>query len=88
MRFTDGLICDLPGVTIIQFSADCPLILAIDPTKRVCGTAHASWRGTVTQITVELIWQMRAQFNIDPSKLLVGICPCAGADEYEVGEAA
>jgi hypothetical protein len=86
MKFVDGLICDFPNVPVMQFSADCPLILAIEPDRRVFGTAHASWRGTVTQIAAELVRMMRVEFGVDPARLRVAICPCAGAEEYEVGE--
>jgi copper oxidase (laccase) domain-containing protein len=61
------------------------LILAVDPERRAFGTAHASWRGTVTSIAAELIRQMIREFRSEPSHLMVGICPCAGAEEYEVG---
>ena len=85
VKFTDGLVCDLVDVPLIQFSADCPLILAVEPDRRVIGTAHASWRGTVASIAGELIRQMRQEFAVAPGDLFVGICPCAGPDEYEVG---
>jgi YfiH family protein len=86
IQFVDGLVCDLPDVPIMQFSADCPLIVAVDPRRRVFGTAHASWRGTVAHIAMELIEQLVANFKVRPHDLLVGIGPCAGPDEYEVGE--
>lgn len=86
IQFTDGLVCDLVNVPVMQFSADCPLILAVDPGRRVFGTAHASWRGTVASIASELIRQMRLCFQVNPADLVVGLCPCAGPEEYEVGE--
>lgn len=86
IKFVDGLICDLPDVPVIQFSADCPIVLVIDPRRRIFGTAHASWRGTVTHIVVELVSQMRREFAVNPAGLLAAICPCAGPDEYEVGD--
>ncbi|MEK6643496.1 MAG: polyphenol oxidase family protein [Planctomycetota bacterium] len=85
IKFTDGLVCNLPRVPLIQFSADCPLILAVDPRRRAVGTAHASWRGTVTQIATELIRQMQIEFAVNPPDLTVALCPCAGPVEYEVG---
>ena len=70
----------------MQFSADCPLVLLVEPDRRILGTAHASWRGSVAGITTELVRQLRTQFDVDSSKLVAAICPCAGPDEYEVGE--
>jgi len=86
IQFVDGLVCDLPDVPVMQFSADCPLILAVDPRRRVFGMAHASWRGTVAHIAMELVEQLTANFKVRPNDLLVGIGPCAGPDEYEVGD--
>lgn len=86
MKFVDGLICDLPDVPVMQFSADCPLVLVVDPRRRAFGTAHSSWRGTVTHIVVEMIERMRREFGIDPARCTAAICPCAGPDRYEVGE--
>lgn len=84
--FTDGLICDLAGVPVMQFSADCPIVVLVDSERRVFGTAHASWRGTVAGISAELIRQMQREFGLDPAGLVGAICPCAGPGEYEVGE--
>jgi YfiH family protein len=86
IRHCDGLVCDLPGVALTQFSADCPIIVVVEPRRRILGTAHASWRGTVAGIASELIRQLRREFKVDPADLLGGICPCAGPDEYEVGD--
>ncbi|MFO0971937.1 MAG: polyphenol oxidase family protein [Phycisphaerae bacterium] len=86
LRFVDGLVCDLPGVPLLQLSADCPLILVVDPRRRAFGTAHASWRGTVGRIAEQLVAQMVREFDSRPAELWAGLCPCAGADRYEVGE--
>ncbi len=86
IRFVDGLVCHLPGVALMQFSADCPLILFVEPSRRILATAHASWRCTVCGIVEEVVRQLRGCFEIDPAKLHVGISPCAGPERYEVGE--
>ncbi|MFQ5422496.1 MAG: polyphenol oxidase family protein [Phycisphaerae bacterium] len=86
VRFVDGLVCDRPGVPVLQLSADCPLIVAVDPEGRAFGVAHASWRGTVARIAEALVGQMVDAFDTHPDGLLVAICPCAGPDRYEVGD--
>lgn len=86
IRFVDGVVCDLPGVPVILFSADCPLIVAVDPRRRVFGVAHASWRGTIEGMAGELIRQLRREFQVNPADLVTGICPCASVERYEVGE--
>lgn len=86
VRYVDGLVCDIAGVPLLQLSADCPLVLAVDPVRRVVGTAHASWRGTVARISSELVRVMRSNFHCAHDDLMVGICPCAGRERYEVGD--
>lgn len=86
LHFVDGMVCDIPGVPLVQFSADCPLIVVVEPRRRVFGTAHASWRGTVAGITAELIRQMILEFDVTTADLVAAISPCAGPDEYEVGD--
>ncbi|MCZ6682274.1 MAG: polyphenol oxidase family protein [Planctomycetota bacterium] len=86
VRFVDGLVCDIAGVPLLQLSADCPLVLAVDPGRRVVGTAHASWRGTVARVATELIAVMGDRFNCRPGDLVAAICPCAGPERYEVGD--
>jgi len=84
IQFADGAVCDLPQTPVMQFSADCPLLVAVEPRRRVFGTAHASWRCTVAGIAGELLWMMGKAFDVRPESLIVCICPCAGPDEYEV----
>ncbi|HVP12851.1 MAG TPA: polyphenol oxidase family protein [Phycisphaerae bacterium] len=86
IHFTDGLVCDLPGVPVIQFSADCPIIIVVEPRRRILGTAHASWRGTIARIALELIRQLVREFAVQPDELIAAVGPCAGATEYEVGD--
>ena len=44
LEAADGVVTDLSDISLMTFSADCPLILIFDPTNRVVGLAHASWR--------------------------------------------
>lgn len=85
MKFVDGMVCGSTGGVLLQFSADCPMLLAVDPTTRVFGTAHASWRGTVAQIAEELVRQLSRRYSVAPANLIVGLAPCAGPMRYEVG---
>jgi len=86
VKFVDGLVSDMPGVPLLQLSADCLLILAVDPARRAVGTAHASWRGTVAQIASNLVRAMVASFASRPADLHIGLAPCASPPRYEVGD--
>ncbi len=82
----DGLITAARGVALMSFSADCPLVLAYDPVRRVVGMLHASWRCTVAGIGAKVVGLMAARFDCRPGNLLVGIGPSAGPRSYEVKE--
>jgi YfiH family protein len=86
VRFVDGLVCDIPRVPLLQLSADCLLILAVDPNRRAFGTAHASWRGTVGGVARNLVRMMVHSFETRPADLLVGLAPSACPPRYEIGE--
>lgn len=85
LPFLDGVVCNIADVPVMQFSADCPLIVLVNPDPLFFGIAHASWRSTIAGIATELMTQLVRHFDADPSKLVGGICPCAGPAEYEVG---
>jgi copper oxidase (laccase) domain-containing protein len=42
----DALVTNVPGMTLVIFSADCVPVLLFDPVRRCIGAAHAGWRGT------------------------------------------
>ncbi|RMF80509.1 MAG: laccase domain-containing protein [Planctomycetota bacterium] len=82
---TDATIVTTPIQPVMNFSADCPLILIDDSRRRVIATAHASWRCTVAGLTAMLIERMRREFGCDPAECVAGIGPSAGPLRYEVG---
>jgi YfiH family protein len=86
LRGCDAAVTDQPRVSLMAFSADCPLVLAYDRVQRVVGVAHASWRCTVAMITRRLVEVMRQRFGCRPASLVAGVGPSAGPDRYEVQE--
>src|ERR1700760_2179781 len=56
----DGLVCDRPGPVLGAFAADCVPILFADPEARVCGAAHAGWRGAVAGVATNVVARMIA----------------------------
>ncbi len=82
----DGAATACPGVSLMTFSADCPLVLAYDPMRRVVGMVHASWRCVVAGATARLIDLLRTRFGCNPADLRAGIGPGAGPCCYEVKE--
>ncbi len=82
----DGQITDVVGLPLIVYGADCVPMLFVDPVKRVIGTAHGGWRGTVNGIASRMIGCFRDEFGSDPKDIYVSIGPSAGSCCYEVDE--
>jgi hypothetical protein len=82
----DAVATNRPGVGLMTFSADCPLVLVYDPGRCAVGMAHASWRCTASAITQRLVEVMGRHFGCQPPELLAGVGPSAGPEAYEVGE--
>jgi hypothetical protein len=81
----DGLVTAASSLGVMGFSADCPLILAVDTVGGGVGAAHASWKGTAKRIASELILQMASAFGANPAEVVACICPSVGPCCYEVG---
>ncbi len=83
MKGVDGLVTNTPGVFISTFGADCVPILAYDPTKRVVGSAHAGWMGTLGLISQKLILTMKERFGTKPRDVLIYLGPSIGPCHYD-----
>ena len=82
----DGLVTDLPGVTLVIFSADCLPILYYDPVRQVVAAAHAGWRGTAADIAGEVVRKMEEVYGCDPQNILAAIGPGIGPCCFETHE--
>jgi YfiH family protein len=80
----DGLVCDRPGAVLAAFAADCVPILFAEPQARVCGAAHAGWRGTVAGIARNMVAAMQA-LGARPDRIRVALGPSIGPCCFEVG---
>lgn len=83
---TDALITRIPDISLLAFTADCPVLLLFDPAKEIIGLVHAGWRGSTAKIVQRTIWIMKQKFTINPEHLLVGISPSIGPCCYQIGE--
>lgn len=82
----DGLVTNVPGMTLVTFYADCVPLFFVDPVHRAIGLSHSGWRGTVNKmgkVTVEL---MQKEYGTDPSQVVAAIGPSICRDCYEVSE--
>ena len=82
----DGLITNVPGITLVTFFADCVPLYFLDPVHKAIGLSHSGWRGTVSRMGAVTIDKMKEAFGTRAEDLLVCIGPSICGDCYEVGE--
>ena len=46
----DGLITNVPGLTLVTFFADCVPLYFVDPVHHAIGLSHSGWKGTVHRL--------------------------------------
>lgn len=80
----DGLITNIPGITLVTQFADCVGLLFYDPKKRVVAASHAGWRGTVGEIGKKTVAAMQDSFGCNPADILAAIAPSIGPCCFEV----
>ena len=49
-RDVDGLITNVPGITLVTFYADCVPLYFLDPVHKAIGLSHSGWRGTAARM--------------------------------------
>lgn len=82
----DGMITNVPGLTLGTFYADCVPLYFVDPIHRAIGLSHSGWRGTVARMGRETLRRMREEYNTEPQDVLCAIGPSICQDCYEVSE--
>ena len=80
----DGLVCDQVGPVLGAFAADCIPLLFAEPDARVCGAAHAGWRGTVGRVAATVSSRM-VERGARPERIRVALGPSIGPCCFEVG---
>ena len=85
IAMTDALVTSAPTVAIAVLVADCVPLVLVDPVARLLGCVHAGWRGTAAGVTTAAVDTM-VRLGADPARLVVGIGPAIGPEDYEVGD--
>lgn len=83
---SDALITDKKGVCLVVSLADCCGILIFDKTKKVISAIHSGWKGSAQNIVGKTIKKIITRFSSNPSDFAVWITPCAGKEDYEIGQ--
>ena len=81
----DGLVTNVPGLTLVTFYADCVPLYIADPVHRAIGLSHSGWRGTVRRMGQVTIQKMQELYGSRPEDLLCCIGPSICGDCFEVG---
>lgn len=84
-RDVDGLITDIPGITLVTFFADCVPLYFLDPVHKAIGLSHSGWRGTVKRMGRVTLEAMAREFGSKPEQMIACIGPSICRDCYEVG---
>ncbi len=82
----DGLLTDEPGVVLCTQYADCVPLLFADPIKRVVGTSHSGWKGTVAEMGRVTVERMVSDYGCRREDIVAGIGPSIGPCCFEVDE--
>ena len=82
----DGLITDIPGLTLVTFYADCVPLYFLDPVRKAIGLSHSGWRGTVNGMGAMTVKAMTDSYGTDPNHVIACIGPSICRECYEVGE--
>jgi len=86
IKYTDGLMTNIPGIPLITFYADCVPLFFLDKENKAIAVVHSGWKGTVLKIGVKTIRHMTEVYGTKPVDCLVGIGPSIGPECFEVGQ--
>lgn len=80
----DGVVTNVSGATLFAFSADCSLIMLVDPVNKAIGLCHSGWRGTVGRISKNALDIMSESYGTNPEDVLATIGPSICPECFEV----
>ncbi len=80
----DGMITDIPGLTLATFFADCVPLFFVDPVHRAIGMSHSGWKGTAARMGARTLEVMGDTYGTRPADVICAIGPSICQDCYEV----
>lgn len=81
----DGLVTNVPGLTLVTFFADCVPLYFLDPVHRAIGMSHSGWRGTVNRMGRITLDVMSREYGTRAEEVIACIGPSICQDCFEVG---
>ena len=82
----DGIMTNVPGITLVTYHADCLPVYLYDPAHQAIALLHAGWRGTVDNIVSAGLLKMQKAYGTRASDVIAGIGPGISAACYETSE--
>lgn len=82
---TDGLVTQIPGLTLGIQVADCAAVLLWDSANKVIAALHAGWRGAAGDIVPKGIEKMIGQ-GANPQQIEAFVSPCISLENFEIGQ--
>jgi YfiH family protein len=80
----DGLVTEEKNIWLAVTVADCLPVYFFDAKKRVCGIAHAGWRGLVSGILDNMLAGFKNNFSCDSRDIRILIGPHLCRQHFEV----
>ena len=80
----DGMITNVPGITLSTTHADCTPVLLYDPENGAIGAVHSGWKGTCLKIAAETVKRMEEEFGSRPENVKAVIGPAISLKHFEV----
>ncbi len=81
----DGLVTTSPDVCLFNYAADCAVVLLCDPIKRVIGSLHASWKGSLLGIIEHEITSFSNIYGSRAEDIIAVVMPSISIESFEVG---
>lgn len=81
---TDGMVTNIPNINLVIYTADCMPISFYDPEKKVIGIAHSGWKGTIQDISKNILTIMSEKYGSQISDIRVSVGPSIWPCCYEV----
>lgn len=84
MPAIDALICGTPGICLVAFGADCPIVHIADVKRRVIALVHSGRKGSEKRVVTACFERMAQEFGTAPADCVAAISPSIGPCCYPV----
>ena len=80
----DGILTNKKELALLTTSADCTSLLFYDPIKKVIGSVHSGWKGTLKKIAKNTVLKMVKEYDTNPQDVICAIGPTIRKCCFEV----